>query len=211
MIGQASMNFPILTHSRKKSAVTLALFSVICFYLMMSVPLAEAQTTSTAANASSAAQIPSVGLEEPLEQSVHTIDKPAASPNYYSKNTPGSSGHLLSVTLALGLIVVLIFGVSWFIRRFGQGMLSGNAHMKMIAAMPLGTRERILLVEVGGKQLLLGVTAQQVNTLHVFDEPVVTSGGSVKHTEFSRKLMAILQQKPGGASTASDNNSSTQG
>ena len=71
-----------------------------------------------------------------------------------------------------------------------------NPSMKIVSSMPLGTRERLLLVDVGGKQLLLGVTATQINTLHVFDEPVVPAEKPQPiGSDFSQKLMAILQQK----------------
>ena len=67
--------------------------------------------------------------------------------------------------------------------------------MKIVAAMPLGTRERIVVIEVGGQQLLLGITATQINTLHVFSEPVVDTQSVTGQSEFGKKLMAILQQK----------------
>lgn len=115
----------------------------------------------------------------------------------------GSGGHLLSVTLGLLLIVGLIFGLSWFVKRFGSGSFAGNAHLKIIATMPLGTRERIVLIDAGGQQLLLGITPTHINTLHTFATPVVTGNDDVNTSEFGRKLMAILQRpnqmdEPGG-------------
>ena len=123
--------------------------------------------------------------------------KPSA-PYYSQANSSppriGSGAHLLNVTLGLLFIVALIFGISWFVRRFGQGTFSANTHMKIIAAMPLGTRERIVLIDAGGQQLLLGITPTQINTLHVFDTPIVTNTSETNSSEFSRKLMAILQR-----------------
>jgi Cu(I)/Ag(I) efflux system membrane fusion protein len=49
------------------------------------------------------------------------------------------------------------------------------------------TRERIALVDVGGKQILIGVTPQAIRTLHVFDEPVVAPDEPVSG-DFARKL-----------------------
>jgi flagellar protein FliO/FliZ len=126
---------------------------------------------------------------------------------YYSaagSNKVGSGSHLLSVTLALLFIVALIFAVSWFMRRFGQGVFSNTAQMKVIATMPLGTRERIMLIDVGGQQLLLGVTATQINTLYVFTEPVVLATNTAQTSDFSSKLMALLQQKNNQATAAND-------
>lgn len=139
---------------------------------------------------------------------------PVTNTPYYSSNASdnkvGSGSHLLSVTFALLFIVLLIVAVSWFIRRFGSGVFAGNPHMKILAAMPLGTRERVILVEVGGQQLLLGVTASQINTLHVFSEPVDLGTPTAPVSDFSRKLMTLLQKNnPSDATT--NNNSQGQG
>lgn len=112
------------------------------------------------------------------------------------KKTTSSASQLASLVGGLVLILVLIYGLSWFVKRFSQGGFMQNPIMKIVSAMPLGTRERLMLIEVGGKQLLLGVTATQINTLHVFDEPVVpTEKSQPVASDFSQKLMAILQQK----------------
>ncbi len=110
--------------------------------------------------------------------------------------TTSSASQLASLIGGLALILGLIYGLSWFVKRFSQGGFMQNPSMKIVSAMPLGTRERLMLVDVGGKQLLLGVTATHINTLHVFDEPVVHAEKPTPITsDFSQKLMAILQQK----------------
>ncbi|EIK45943.1 flagellar protein FliO [Cellvibrio sp. BR] len=109
--------------------------------------------------------------------------------------------------MALFGIIVLIFAISWFVKRFGQGGFTQNQHIKIIATMPLGTRERIVLIEAGGQQLLLGITAAAINTLHVFNEPVVLPEREPGTSDFSRKLMTILQQKSSGATGGKNNNS----
>ncbi|WP_111640545.1 flagellar biosynthetic protein FliO [Marinimicrobium alkaliphilum] len=112
----------------------------------------------------------------------------------------GSGTHLLNVTLGLGAIVLLILGLAWLVRRLGQGGLMHNPHMKVLATMPMGTRERLMVVDVAGQQLLLGVTATQITLLHTFDEPVIAPGESAYSSEFGRKLKALLQQKTSSSS-----------
>lgn len=119
----------------------------------------------------------------------------APKPNLLPQTT-SSASQLASLLGGLMLILVLIYGLSWFVKRFSQGGFMQNPNMKIVSAMPLGTRERLMLVDVGGKQLLLGVTATQINTLHVFDEPVAPAEKPAPiASDFSQKLMAILQQK----------------
>ncbi|MDR7089505.1 flagellar biosynthetic protein FliO [Cellvibrio fibrivorans] len=118
----------------------------------------------------------------------------------------GSGRHLVNVTLALMGIIGLIFAISWFVKRFSQGTFSANAHIKILSAMPLGTRERIVLIEAGGQQLLLGITSTHINTLHVFETPIVVDDKTENPSDFSRKLMAILQQKSSLTSAQDSNN-----
>lgn len=130
----------------------------------------------------------------------------AQSPQNTTAAPIGSGRHLVSVSVALIGIVLLIFAISWFLKRFGQGGFTQNQHIKILAVLPLGTRERIVLIDAAGQQLLLGLTASTINTLHVFNEPVVLSGKDDKPSDFSRKLMAILQQKSAPGSTPHNNN-----
>ncbi len=77
------------------------------------------------------------------------------------------SGGLL-VQLTLGLLVVLAIGLSWLLRRYA---LPRDGLIRVVGGLPLGTRERLLLIEVDQVRLLIGVTAQQIQTLHVFNPP----------------------------------------
>ena len=103
---------------------------------------------------------------------------------------PGVGG-IWEVALGLALVVVVIFAIAWAMRRMVPGVGGGTGMLRVIAALPLGPRERLLLVEAGGKQLLLGVTAQQVNTLHCFDEPLALPATG-QGGEFATRLREML-------------------
>jgi flagellar protein FliO/FliZ len=131
---------------------------------------------------------------------------PAAtvSPTTISTNKPilpepekiSSASQLANLLGGLLLILGLIYGLSWFVKRFSQGGFMQNSTIKMLSAMPLGTRERIMLVDIGGKQILLGITATNINALHVFDEPVVNTAENPASvtSDFSQKLMMLLKK-----------------
>ncbi|NJN50994.1 MAG: flagellar biosynthetic protein FliO [Gammaproteobacteria bacterium] len=91
---------------------------------------------------------------------------------------------LLQVIVALAATLALVFAAAWVFKRIGGGATSTSGVIRILAAAPLGTRERVLLVEVHGKQLLLGVTQQHVSTLHTFAEgtPAVVTGEDFKAT-----------------------------
>ncbi len=108
-----------------------------------------------------------------------------------------ASAQLFNVFMGLMLILALIMALAWVARRINGGGLMRQGPMQVVAAMPLGTRERLMVVEVGGEQLLIGVTATQINCLHVFPQPVIATKerGGDRVSDFGGKLMQLLQQK----------------
>lgn len=108
---------------------------------------------------------------------------------------PGiAGGDIISVVLGLVLVLLMIFGCAWLIKRLGAVPRAASGVIKVLAVLPLGARERITLVEVGGKQLLLGVTATQITTLHTFDEPVTDATQLENNSEFAQKLHQLMSR-----------------
>jgi flagellar protein FliO/FliZ len=79
--------------------------------------------------------------------------------------------------------------------------------MKTLGVLPMGVKEKILLVEVGDKQILLGMTPQNINTLAIFDEPIIDATFK-KESAFSSKLKHILD-KTGLNNTAKSQSSNS--
>ncbi len=98
---------------------------------------------------------------------------------------------------AFGLMIVLGFIVllAWLIKRSSQLQTSANGKLKIIAGLPLGTRERIVLIEAGKEQILVGVTAQQIQTLHVLKEPIAPESFTEVSNGFAEKLKHVLKQQ----------------
>lgn len=103
-------------------------------------------------------------------------------------------GQLLA---GLVLVLVLFMGLAWLVRR--SGMAGGFSHhgLKIIATLPLSARERVVLVQAGSQQLLLGVAPGRVNLLQSFEQPLVGLPEAV-HPPFSQ----WLQRAKAKASTA---------
>jgi flagellar protein FliO/FliZ len=94
-------------------------------------------------------------------------------------------------------IVLLIVVLGWLARRVSGGHLASSRQMKVVATLPMGARERLVLVEVAGQQLLLGVTAQSISHLHTFDTPVILSG--LGESEFSSRLKQFMARPESAA------------
>jgi flagellar protein FliO/FliZ len=65
---------------------------------------------------------------------------------------------LSSVILSLTLVLGFIFGAAWLVRRAPFSIGRGNGPLKVLAALPLGAKERLLLVEARGTELLIAVS-----------------------------------------------------
>lgn len=105
----------------------------------------------------------------------------------------GEVGSLAQVTGALLLVVMGIFVVIWLLRRLSSLPTGGGSGLRVVGGLALGTKERILLVEVGETQLLVGVTPGRLSTLHVLDKPVFLPGRpSGKPPSFAERLSKAL-------------------
>lgn len=106
-------------------------------------------------------------------------------------------GQLLQLGAGLLLVVGLIFLMGYLMRRVGPLAPQGGQHIRLVSSLPLGPRDRLLLVDVGGKQMLLGTSPGRINTLHVFDEPVaeVSAAGGMS-SDFARTLGGLLKREP---------------
>jgi flagellar protein FliO/FliZ len=62
------------------------------------------------------------------------------------------------VLLSLALVVGFIFAAAWIVRRMPLGLGRSSGPLKILAALPLGPRERLVLVEARGEELLIAVS-----------------------------------------------------
>ena len=72
---------------------------------------------------------------------------------------PGvAMGDLSGVLMSLALVVGFIFAAAWVVRRMPLGLGKANGPLKVLAALPLGPKERLVLVEARGEELLIAVS-----------------------------------------------------
>ena len=74
--------------------------------------------------------------------------------------------------IALAAVLMLIFAVAWLLRRVQYGSGSNKQHLRVISVLPMSGNERVVLIEVGGEQLLMGVSAAGIQHLHTLENPV---------------------------------------
>ncbi|MFO7543126.1 MAG: flagellar biosynthetic protein FliO [Thiobacillus sp.] len=83
---------------------------------------------------------------------------------------PDTASSLLTVLLSLGLILGGFVTVAWFARRYLPGM-GAQGVVKVVGTTAVGTRERVVVVEVDDTWLMLGVGGGNVRLLHTLPKP----------------------------------------
>ena len=86
---------------------------------------------------------------------------------------PIGPGSVLQLTLSLAAVVAAIFGLGWILRRLHGLPSSTHRALKVIATLPVGTRERIAIIQAGDTQVLIGLSPGRIQTLHVLEKPVL--------------------------------------
>lgn len=78
--------------------------------------------------------------------------------------------------VVLGLVfVIALFLVSTFLfKRYGHGPMTGRGQMRIVDGLHLGNRERLVLVELKGKQILLAITPGQIKKLDTVENASAT-------------------------------------
>jgi len=108
---------------------------------------------------------------------------------------PMSSPYLMKLTGGLLLVVLIIFGLAWLMKRFNLSQHSQDGLIKIIAGLHLGTRDRIVLLQVGEEQILLGLSPGRIRKLHTLSSPLVHHQETVSVSAFSQKLDQIMGRK----------------
>lgn len=88
-----------------------------------------------------------------------------------SAASPTSAGAMFQVFLALGVVVLAIFGAGWLLRRFGPAQIAQGGALRVLGGVMIGPRERLVLVEVADTWLIVGVAQGNVSAIHTLPRP----------------------------------------
>ena len=108
-----------------------------------------------------------------------------AMPLYAVENnaTAGLLQWLFSSLLVLGIIIAL----AWGLKKSRLVPQMGRPDFKVLFTLPVGYKEKLMVVQAGEQQLLLGVTAQQISFLTEINPPIaITASAPVFAQHLSR-------------------------
>ncbi len=147
--------------------------------------------TPSAAQTSQSASLPAMA-----EPATKTPWKHAQTETAPEPSAPFEAKAALAKALS-GLLLILLFiavcafvAKKWLIQPQNQ-----QVPIKLLASLPLGTKEKIAIVDIAGKQLVLGVTAFNITTLTEFSEPLALPEPSANPSTFTAKVSTEFAKK----------------
>ncbi len=79
-----------------------------------------------------------------------------------------TSGKLIQIAVSLILIALVAVGGTVLLKKLGVNRLSNSFPVKVIGAVAIGPNQRIMVIEVEDKWIVLGVTPHQISTITDF-------------------------------------------
>ena len=108
-------------------------------------------------------------------------------------NPPPNTG-LLQWLVSCFLVIGLILALAWLLKKSRLVPALAQNQLRVISALPLGNREKLLVVKVGEQQVLLGMTPTNINLLCQLETPLAEPAATMPFAAQLAKLM-----KPGQA------------
>jgi flagellar protein FliO/FliZ len=112
---------------------------------------------------------------------------------------PASAGSMLQVALGLIVVLALMAGAAWVLKRMGMAGASGNSVARIVGGVSVGNRERVVVVEVAGQWIVVGVAPGRVNALSTMpkQETPASAAEPADAKNFSAWLKQTIEKRNG--------------
>ncbi len=111
-----------------------------------------------------------------------------------------SDGAIGKMFFGLGGVLILIFACSWMLKRFNINKFGMTNSLSVSGVLPIGAKEKVVVVDIEGTRLVLGVTATNITKLHTLDvvdessSPMKEEKKSPISSDFSEKMKKIMKE-----------------
>jgi len=109
---------------------------------------------------------------------------------------PSVSSSLLQMFLALIGVLALLFACLWLLKKLTAQRGAAAGLLRVVAATAVGTRERVVIVEVGSTWLVLGVAPGQVSALaEIPRQPITEPPHETKIAPVPQWLQQLIKKR----------------
>ena len=85
--------------------------------------------------------------------------------------SPTALEGLVQVVIGLGIVLLAIVGVAWLARRLMPSVAGGGRFLRVVSGVTVGQRERVVVLEIENRWLVIGVATGNVTLLATLDKP----------------------------------------
>src|SRR5450830_817084 len=125
--------------------------------------------------------------------------EPAAVPPVQMAAAPTAAGSLLQTVAALAAVLAVVMGLAWLLKRFGPKTITGGSTIRLVGALSVGARERILVVEVGDQWIVVGASPGRMNALSTMprQEADPVAHNTLQTTNFAEWFKQTIDKRNG--------------
>jgi flagellar protein FliO/FliZ len=107
-----------------------------------------------------------------------------------------AAGSLLQVFIGLVAVLLLIAATAWVAKRLGVARGGPSNLLRVVSSASVGTRERVVVVEVGESWLVVGVAPGSVNALMTLPKGEIQSSASpALNASFAARLHSLIETR----------------
>lgn len=106
--------------------------------------------------------------------------------------TPGSQLDWATTFGSLLFVIAFILFLAWLLKRMRVPSLVNQKGLAVVRQIAVGNRERIMIVQAGEEQFLVGVTAQSIQLISKLDKPL--SQEEMAASPFANQLTQLLKK-----------------
>lgn len=99
----------------------------------------------------------------------------------------------LRMLMSLIIVLAVIFLLAFIVKKLKITPHS-QKHLRTVAQLSVGTKERVVVVEVNGEQFMLGVTSNNVNLLHKLEQPIEKTQSSESTERMPLTIQSLLKK-----------------
>jgi len=105
---------------------------------------------------------------------------------------PGSQLDWATTFGSLVFVVAFILLLAWLLKRMRVPALVNQKGLSVVRQIAVGHRERIVIVQAGEEQFLVGVTPQSIQLISKLDKPL--SQEEMANSPFASQLTQLLKK-----------------
>lgn len=94
------------------------------------------------------------------------------------------TGSMVKMLIGLAIVLAVMAAITWLLKRMMPGAGSQQSVARVVSSVSVGSRERVVVVEIGGRWLVVGVAPGQVTSLanlEAGEQPLAAIPGHAAH------------------------------